>query len=409
MVLGIDLGTSGVKIAVINTKRELVHTANMPYPKGLEEWEDWKYCCQTLIKAIPKKIKSKLMACAVDGTSGTVLACDKTGEPISKALPYYLSCLEQDKAVASLVSNGSAARLDSSLARALRLIDQNGKNLLIRHQADWITGWLIGDWRWGEEGNNVRMGWKLIEKSWPTNFSTHSLRKSLPEIIPSGKVLAKIDKLQSKNLDLPDKVLIISGTTDSNASVLASNPRSYEGITILGSTIVLKRFVQKPIEGEGITNHYVGGRWLCGGASNSGCAVLKKIFTDDELIELSRQINTENDSGIRLMPLACKGERFPVNDPNLEPNLEPRPVSDSLYLHALLEAFAKIEADGWHKLISLGIEVPKRIVTIGGGARNPQWRFLREKHIGIPIRTCTEPPALGVALLALQSVEQLRR
>ena len=37
---------------------------------------------------------------------------------------------------------------------------------LLRHQADWLMGWLLGDWRWGEEGNNLRLGWDLEANAW---------------------------------------------------------------------------------------------------------------------------------------------------------------------------------------------------------------------------------------------------
>ena len=70
---------------------------------------------------------------------------------------------------------------------------------------------------------------------------------------------------------------------------------------------------------------------------------------------LSKQIKPELDSGLNLLPLACKGERFPTFDPELEPILEPRPVSDAKYLHALLEGLALIEAKGWKRLQNLGV------------------------------------------------------
>lgn len=44
-------------------------------------------------------------------------------------------------------------------------------------------------------------------------------------------------------------------------------------------------------------------------------------------------------------------------------------------------------------------------MTLGGGARNPQWRRLRERQLGVPIRSCNTPPAAGVARLALQAVQ----
>jgi xylulokinase len=231
----------------------------------------------------------------------------------------------------------------------------------------------------------------------------------LPEIVASGKVLGTVAAEQAQNLCLPKGVLVVAGTTDANAAVLTANAGPDDGITVLGSTIVLKRFVEVPLVGAGITNHRVGGRWLSGGASNAGGAVLRELFTDDELEELSRQINPELDSGLMLRPLPGPGERFPVDEPNLEPVLEPRPVSDSLYLHGLLEGLARIEAQGWQRLKALGAPPPSRIVSLGGGARNRQWRRLRERILGLPVITCTSPPAAGVARLALQAISDQTR
>ena len=105
-----------------------------------------------------------------------------------------------------------------------------------------------------------------------------------------------------------------------------------------------------------------------------------------------------------LRPLPGPGDRFPIDAPTLEPQLTPRPVSDSLYLHGLLEGLAHIELQGWQRLKELGAPPPKQVISLGGGARNPQWRRLRERILGIPVKTCTNPPAAGVARLALQAI-----
>ena len=87
----------------------------------------------------------------------------------------------------------------------------------------------------------------------------------------------------------------------------------------------------------------------------------------------------------------------------MEPILSPRPVSDSLYLHALFEGLARIELQGWEKLYKLTGSLPKRIITIGGGSKNPQWRAIREKIINIPIGSCKNTTSFGTALLALNA------
>jgi len=403
--LGVDLGTSGVRIVLINEKAEVVHSSATSYKRGLESFAEWLYCLETLIGNIPVVLRKNLVACSVDGTSGTLLACDLKGNPLGDALLYSQSCPEQEKNLLKYFpAGGTLANIDSSFSRALRLVSQYGKNCLLRHQADWINGWLTGGWRWGEEGNNLKLGWDLINKTWPSSFENLPWRKALPDIIPSGSVISKIDRLRAKNLDLPEDLLVIAGTTDSNAAVLSVEVEKDDGVTILGSTIVLKRFVKRPIEGVGITNHKIGGRWLCGGSSNAGAAVLKRFFNDAQLEEISRQINPQTDSGLAYYPLPAIGERFPINDPNKEPVLAPRPISDCLYLHGLLEGLSFIELQGWNQLSNLGAPSPKRIITLGGGARNPQWRRIRERIIGIPIISSSSQPALGTAKIALNAI-----
>lgn len=408
LALGIDLGTSGVRVAVLNGQRDLLYTDSTGYDQGLANPEDWLTSCSQLIRAIPKPFRSQLRALAVDGTSGTLLACDPEGTPLGRALPYNVACPEHLDQVRALVqADQPASSASGSLARALRLLNQHTQPLILRHQADWIAGWLLADWRFGEEGNNLRLGWSLSDQRWPHTFDQLTWREALPEIRPSGSVLGTMDQARAKQLGLSKDILVVAGTTDANAAVLTADASEDEGITVLGSTLVLKRFTDMPLkQGAGTSTHRVGGRWLGGGASNSGGAVLRQCFPGIDLDELSRQINPDQASGLQLLPLIGKGERFPIDDPDLCPVLTPRPVSDALYLHGLLEGLSNIECQGWQRLTELGAPAPKRLVTLGGGARNPQWRRLRQRMLGIPIRSCDSPPAAGVARLALTAMQQ---
>ena len=405
LVLGIDLGTSGIRTAVVAANGAVLDSRSQAYGGDFANPHSWREGCGDLIRAIPAQLRSRLQALAVDGTSGTLLACDRDGSPLGKALAYSQSCPEHQPALQPLVDPGSpAASCSGSLARALRLLNCHGEAILLRHQADWISGWLLNDWRWGEEGNNLRLGWDLITNSWPARFAEQSWRQALPEIRPSGSILGTIAPEQAKALGLENDLIVVAGTTDSNAAVLAADPGPGDGITVLGTTLVMKCFTETPLHAPGVTSHRVGGRWLCGGASNAGAGVLRRFYSDDQLSELSRQINPNTDSGLRLRPLPAPGERFPVDDPELLPVLEPRPVSDALYLHGLLEGLAEIEAQGWQRLNELGAAAPRRIISIGGGARNPQWRRLRERRLGCAVTSCQTPPAAGVARLAQQAL-----
>ena len=82
LALGIDLGTSGVRVAVLDVQGALQHSDSTSYERGLSHAEDWRTACQQLIRAIPDNLKRQVKAMAVDGTSGTLLACHSDGTPL---------------------------------------------------------------------------------------------------------------------------------------------------------------------------------------------------------------------------------------------------------------------------------------------------------------------------------------
>ena len=401
---GLDFGTSGARISIINLHKKLVYSNSVPYLKSFKDPNSWINSCEKLLDGIPTEVKSNLDKLAISGTSGTLTAFNFKGEPLGEAIPYGEPCNENKILLEFLTSGEDHLRTPySSLAKALKLIDKYGTNILLRHQSDWITGWFLRDWTHGEEGNNLKLGWDLKKESWPKSYLNTSWQKCLPQIIKSGKIIGQVNYELAERLKLNKKLILISGTTDSNASLIASGLGKEDGLTVLGTTIVVKKIIDKPIKVEGITTHRVNGDWICGGASNAGCGILSKFFSDLEIKELSRQINPSKNTSLNLLPLNSVGERFPINNSKLEPILGPRPVSDSLYLHALFEGLAKIELKGWEKLSELTGSVPKKIITIGGGSQNPQWRKIREKIINIPIVSCNKTSSFGTALLAINS------
>ncbi|MCD6705472.1 MAG: carbohydrate kinase, partial [Thiobacillus sp.] len=152
---------------------------------------------------------------------------------------------------------------------------------------------------------------------------------------------------------------------------------------------------------HGVYSHWFGDRWLAGGASNAGGAVLRQFFDDRTLAALSEQIDPTVASPLDYVPLPKAGERFPVNDPQLLPRLAPRPADDVEFLHGLLESLARIEAKGYGLLAGLGATPVTRVETAGGGAQNPAWSRIRERLIGVPVvRAAHTEAAYGAALLA---------
>ena len=416
--LGVDLGSSGLRLALINRAGVLQAELSSDYPAPFHDPQGWREGLIALCAQLPAPLRQAVAAIAVDGTSGTLLLCHGDGSLLSgdlaSALPYHQACPRQAAAAAALVGPqaalSAAASASGSLARALQLLEraatrQGSGPWLLRHQADWLMGWLLGDWRWGEEGNNLRLGWDLQGQNWLGSIGRQPWSSALPHIRPSGCTVGGLGAAAAAALGLSEDCRVVAGSTDASAAVLAADPQPGDGITVLGTTLVLKQFSPLPLQGPGISCQRLAGQWLVGGASNAGAGVLRQFFSDAQLVELSRQIDPRRSSGLQLRPLPRPGERFPVDDPWLEPVLEPRPVSDALYLQGLLEGLARIERDGWRRLEQLGAPPLQRVISLGGGARNPQWRAIRQRTLGVPVLNRPQcSAAQGMARLALSAL-----
>ena len=422
LALGLDLGSSGLRLALAESPTDgeprLLSEQSSPYPRPFSDPLGWREGLAALVARLEPGQRARVGAIAIAGTSGTLLACHPDGTPLAgeagQALPYHLSCPEQAEAARRISGDAAspAASASGSLARALRLLTtiapDSAPPCLLRHQADWLMGWLLGDWRWGEEGNNLRLGWDLLRQAWSGAIEAQPWADALPRICPSGAVLGTLHPEVAAHLDLPRACCVVAGSTDANAGVLAADPQEGDGITVLGTTLVLKQVVERPISAPGVSCHRVDGRWLLGGASNAGAGILRRFFSDAQIAELSRQMDPRRPSGLDLLPLPSRGERFPIDDPLLEPRLEPRPVSDALYLQALLEGLTALEQRGWQRLQELGAPPLKRVITLGGGARNPQWRLLRQRALAVPVlQRPGLSAALGMARLALRAAGRM--
>ena len=184
---GLDFGTSGARISVINLKKELKYSNSVSYEYEFKNPNSWINSCEELLDSLPLDIKRNIVNLAISGTSGTLTACNSRGKPIGEAIPYDQACNANKTLIESIAFREDHLQTPySSLAKALKLIDKYGENILLRHQSDLITGWFLKDWTYGEEGNNIKLGWDLIKESWPKSYLKTSWQKCLPLIIKSG-------------------------------------------------------------------------------------------------------------------------------------------------------------------------------------------------------------------------------
>ena len=345
---------------------------------------------------------------AIDGTSSTVLLCDRSGAMVFEPLWYH-----DKRGEVMLEELGSIAppghitiNATSSLAKLLWFTQQPGfeAGQYFLHQADWLAAQLHGKLGVSDYHNALKLGYDVQSLGYPDWLVNSPYSSLLPQVLTPGTPVGVILPAVARELGLANDCVVCAGTTDSIAAFMASRVETPGfAVTSLGSTLVVKLLSRIPVDDVslGIYSHRFGDLWLVGGASNTGGAVLRAFFSDRELSELSQSINPQIPSQLDYYPLLTPGERFPINDPNLAPRLSPRPDRPIEFLHGLLEGIAKIETQGYQRLSQLGATPLTGVYTAGGGAKNLIWSQIRQRYLGVPVLLSQEQDAAyGTAVLA---------
>jgi sugar (pentulose or hexulose) kinase len=416
LVVGIDLGTSGARCAILTEAGELVATRAIKLSAFTSDHRDphgwWLAVSAVLNECLDQVDRRAVCAIAFDGTSGTILPVNDKGEPLANPLMYNDPVQDEviNKRISQHAPKASAAHgATSGLAKVL--VFQSVPDVFrILHQADWLAGRFIDDYTHSDENNALKTGYDPVEGKWPDWIAKTGARLDfLPIVVPAGDPIGKIASQIAAEFDLPKDVVVVAGTTDGCAAFLATGATNIgDGVTSLGTTLTIKILSDKPIFAPefGVYSHKIWGMWLPGGASNSGGAVLANYFTGDEISDLSGQINPHKSSGLNYYPLCAPGERFPINDPSFPPQMEPRPKDDVAFLQAIFEGIASIELAGYQQLQAQGAPALITLRSLGTGAGNSVWTEIRQKKINVPfISVASHEAAIGTARLGLSGAK----
>ena len=410
--IGIDLGTSGCRAYAIDDNADIIASSRQQFDSSHNQTEQnpaahWSIVLQTLTELLSQCQKYTVESIAIDATSGSILITDSVGKPLSPILMYNDNrAIDQSKQIAMIAPAESGAYgASSGLAKLLYLQHHTpvSEQHHLLHQVDWINFNLGVPLGITDENNALKSGYDPITRHWPSWVNDLVSPSVLPKVVVPGTVIGGLSKQLCKQFKLSNQPALVAGTTDSIAALLATGAQKIgDAVTSLGSTLVVKVISDKAIflPEYGVYSHRIGDQWLVGGASNTGGAVLQHYFNNRELQTLSKQINSKKVVPT-YYPLLSKGERFPINDPNLLPQLAPRPASDVDFLHAILNGMAMIEQLAYQVLEQAGAPPIKSVRTVGGGAINTVWQTIRQQKIPVSFITPKQTEAAyGAALLA---------
>ncbi|KAK4562590.1 hypothetical protein RGQ29_005191 [Quercus rubra] len=384
--------------------------------KETVDWvHSWKQTLFLLLEDVPFHLRQIIASISIDGTSATTMIIDSTtGEPLWRPFLYNESCPDALPIVKSIApENHTVCSGSSTLCKLVswwNTVDSNKESAALLHQADWLLWLLHGNLGVTDYNNALKVGYDPELDSYPPWLLSQSYSQLLPSVKAPGTPIGILKEDIRTQYGFAKDCIVCTGTTDSIAAFLAARAtKPGKAVTSLGSTLAIKLLSTGRVDDAryGVYSHRLDDKWLVGGASNTGGAVLRQIFTDEQLENLSEQINPMKTSPLDYYPLPTVGERFPMADPEMAPRLHPRPESDVEYLHGILESIARIEAKAYSLLKDLGATQVEEVFTAGGGAKNEKWTKIRERVLGLPVsRALQTEAAYGAALLALKGAQQ---
>jgi sugar (pentulose or hexulose) kinase len=421
--LGIDVGTQGVRAALLDAEGLLLGTGSHPLRSGRRdgvrheqdprEW--WDAVCRATKQALAGRGHRPLAAVALDATSGTILVQDPGLQPLTAGLMYNdgRAAAQAERAIAagSHVWARFGVRMQPSwaLPRAIWLLEQGlvPAGARIVHQGDHLVSQLTGEQTATDSSQALKTGVDLTTLRWPVDvFDSLGLDVALlPEVVLPGTVIGQVSPAAAAATSIPAGTPVKAGMTDGCASQIACGavlPGRWS--SALGTTLVLKGSTTAPIidpTGAVYSHRNPDGGWLPGGASSVGAGIIARDFPGADLDALTVAAADWEPAGGICYPLAGPGERFPFVAPAATGFSAGVPDNDAARFAAVLQGIAFTERLAFHRLRELGADVVGPISFVGGAAGNEYWNQLRCDLLGVEVvRPQSADAAVGMAILA---------
>lgn len=432
MYIGIDLGTSSVKLLMINKDGTIIdevtesYPVYYPHPNWAEQHpEDWWMGTLNALKVLLNKhpqLKGDLKGIGFSGQMHGMVALDVEGQVLT---PSIIWCDQRtthecnaitshfgEKTLSDLVGNKALTGFTAPKILWLKtnhrdIFDKVDMFLLPKDYINYrLTGNYVTDF-------SDASGMLLLDVQ--NKCYSHDMlqfvgikESQLPKLHESYEVTGYLSESIKRELGIAQEVLVVAGAGDQAAGAIGTGTVS-EGVvsvTLGTSGVVFAAHDAYRVDGENRLHAFchANGRYHSMGVMLSAANCLKwwadQVATESIDILLSEVDDTVSD--IVFLPYLM-GERTPYPDPDargtfvgMDMNTERKDMTK-----AVLEGVAFGLKDSLDILCDMSIPV-EEIRLIGGGAKSSKWRQLLADIFGhtiVGINT-NQGGALGAAILA---------
>jgi xylulokinase len=438
MYLGVDLGTSGIKVIITNPEGQIVDSGSAelavsrPQPLWSEQnprdW--WIAFCEVMDDLSTRQYLSQVKAIGLSGQMHGATLLDKNAEIIRPAILWNdgrsaIECEELENAVTNSRQTTGNIMMPGFTAPKLLWVKhheadnfaQIDKVLLPKDYLRWL---LTGDFATDMSDAAGTLWLNTKKRMWDIELlAACGLNLShMPPLFEGNQITGVLQADLASRWRLPE-VPVIAGASDNAAGAIGVGlVEAGQGMISLGTSgvyfVVTDHFSQQAELAVHSFCHALPNRWhlMSVMLSAAGCLDwFAKQVVDEDIGQLLSQLGN-HPVKLKTAPYFLpylSGERTPHNDPQAQGAFIgiTHDTSKLDMLHAVLEGVCFAFADGVDALHQSGTKATE-ITVIGGGAQSAYWRQLMANVLNtkITFRNGGEVgPALGAARLAQLAME----
>lgn len=433
--IGIDLGTSAVKLLLVDENGAILNEVTREYPLEFprpgwsqQDPEDWK---KAVLEGIPALLAGfdagAVAGIGCGGQMHGLVVLDDRDRVIRPAILWndgrtaaevdYLNNEVGKERLSALTANIAFAGFTAPKLLWMRKNEPENfaKIAKIMLPKDYINFVLTGVHCTDCSDASGMLLLDVEHKRWSAEMLALCGVKpeQMPKLFESYQVVGTVKPELARSLGLSNHVQVVAGAGDNASAAVGTGVVGEGGCNLsLGTSGTLfissERFRPDPHNALHAFAHADGGWHLMGcmlSAASCNKWLCEDILGTGDYAAEQRDIPAEKlgRNHVYFLPYLM-GERSPINDTNARGTLVGMTLDTTRadLVQAVLEGVAFAIRDSFEVAKSLGLSIP-RSKLCGGGSKSPLWRTIFANVLGIPLELprTEQGPGYGAAMLAM--------
>ena len=438
MYIGIDLGTSSVKLILIDKNQNILASASCNLTsqnlkdgyseQNPQEWISATKKCLSSIKSKSPVEFSETVSMGISGHMHGATIIDNEGKVIRPCILWndtrsHKECIEFEKQNFDVRSISGNITMPGFTAPKINWIKNNeienfNKIYKVLLPKDYLRFYLTGEF-YSEMSDASGTLWLDIKnRKWSNKLLSCSFleEKHMPQLVEGNEEAGYLKKSLLEEYSFNKKVVIVGGAGDNAAAATGMGiVQPKQSFISLGTSGVFftptTNFISNTGDAVHSFCHSLPEKWHLMSVMLSATNCLDWVCSitntsiNDALKNVEQFYNDENISNSPFFLPYMSGERTPHNDPYIRGSFHSVKTTTSTtnLQYAVLEGISFGILDGVNSILKVN-NLFEKIFMVGGGSKSKFWIKLLASLINRELSVCDQSElgaALGVARLAM--------